>query len=69
MPERKPEVFDHEWFWRVRPLGHAHGLFTMLRKGQRCRVLRRGAKDTILVEFSDGYKLTTSRYAVRRIKE
>lgn len=49
--------FDHVWFWRSR-LGR--------RKGQRCRVLARGRMNTILVEFEDGFLVTTSRYAVRR---
>jgi len=49
--------FDHVWFWRSR---------LPERKGQRCRVLVRGRMNNVLVEFEDGYKVVTSRYAVRR---
>lgn len=35
-------------------------------KGRECRVLARGAKGSILVEFEDGQREITSRYAVRR---
>jgi len=50
--------FDHVWCWRSR-LGD--------RKGQHCRVLARGRMNTILAEFEDGFLVTTSRYAVRRL--
>lgn len=51
------EPFDHVWYWRKKLPD---------RKGTRCRVLARGAKNTILVEFeSDGRKVSTSRHAVR----
>ncbi len=48
----------HTWFWRTR---------LPERKGQPCRVLARGSMNTILVEFADGFRVFTSRYAVRRI--
>jgi hypothetical protein len=48
----------HIWFWRSR---------LPERKGQRCKVLARGRMNSILVEFEDGYKVITSRYAVRKI--
>lgn len=42
------------------------------RNGQRCRVIARGKMNSILVEFTDGFKdgfkVITSRYAVRKIK-
>jgi hypothetical protein len=39
----------------------------MDRKGQECRVLVRGARNSCLVEFvSDGYKAVTSRNALRK---
>lgn len=50
--------FDHVWYWKEKMPG---------RKGQRCRVWARGAKNTIGVEFEDGTKCTTSRYAVRYV--
>jgi hypothetical protein len=46
----------HVWFW------HRLG-----RKGQLCRVLARGKLNSILVEFEDGYRVITSRYAVRKL--
>ncbi|MDQ3605305.1 MAG: hypothetical protein M3418_03840 [Gemmatimonadota bacterium] len=49
--------FDHVWYWRSR---------LPERKGERCRVLARGRMNTILVEFPDGYRVTTSRHAVRK---
>lgn len=36
------------------------------RFGQRCRVLVRGALNSALVEFADGYRVVTCRYYVRR---
>jgi len=51
-------MFDRVWFWRAR---------LPERKGQACRVLARGRMNSVLVEFEDGYKVITSRYAVRRI--
>ena len=52
-------TFDHVWYWRVRLPD---------RKGQRCRVIARGALNSVLVEFEDGWLVVTSRYAVRRVK-
>ena len=49
--------FEYAWFWKAK---------LPERKGQSCRVLVRGAMNSILVEFeSDLYKVVTSRYAVR----
>lgn len=39
------------------------------RKGQKCRVLKRGWMNSILVEFEDGFKMLTSRRAVRKIRD
>ncbi len=50
-------AFDYVWFWRAY-LGD--------RRGHRCRVLARGKMNSILVEFEDGFRAITSRYAVRR---
>lgn len=50
--------FTHKWFWKSR---------LPERKGQECRILARGKMNSILVEFTDGYKVITSRYAVRLI--
>ena len=48
---------DHVWFWRSRLPD---------RKGEPCRVLVRGALNSVLVEFGDGTRVVTSRWAVRR---
>lgn len=47
------------WFWRCR---------LPERKGNDCRVIARGAMNSILVEFADGFRVVTSRYAVRKKK-
>jgi len=53
-----PQPFDHIWFWKSR---------LPERRGQSCRVLARGRMNNILVEFEqDGYKVVTSRFAVRK---
>jgi len=55
--------FDHVGFW-----GTCKGKYPELggRKDQSCRVIRRGKKNSVLVEFEDGYQVVTSRWAVRR---
>ena len=47
----------HVWWWRSR---------LPERKGQPCEVVARGAMNSILVRFADGFRVVTSRYAVRR---
>jgi len=37
--------------------------------GRRCRVLARGKLGTVLVEFENGERVTTSGRALRRIRE
>lgn len=36
------------------------------RKGQRCRVTARGTMNSCCVEFVDGYRMVTSRNALKR---
>jgi hypothetical protein len=50
---------DHVWHWRAR---------LPERKGQACRVLVRGGRNSVLVEFADGLRVVTSRHAVRRTR-
>jgi hypothetical protein len=38
------------------------------RKGEICSVLVRGAKNSCLVRFMDGFKMVTSRNAIRKVK-
>lgn len=52
-------AYPYVWFWRAR-----HGE----RKGMRCRVWARGTMNSIGVEFEDGFRTVTSRYAVRRLQ-
>ena len=35
------------------------------RKGQVCKVLARGTRNSRLVEFEDGYRMVTSGYAIK----
>jgi hypothetical protein len=51
-------MFTHVWFWKSR---------LPERKGKLCRVIARGKMNSILVEFEDGMKVVTSRYAVRKV--
>jgi len=37
------------------------------RRGEPCRILARGAKNSVLVEFLDGFRVVTSRHAVRSV--
>ena len=50
---------NYPYYWRVK---------TRLadRKGTRCRVLVRGKMNSALVEFTDGYRVVTSRNYLRR---
>lgn len=50
--------FDRVWFWKQK---------LPERKGQRCRIVAAGKKNSALVEFEDGFKVLTSRYAVRKV--
>jgi hypothetical protein len=52
--------FTHVWFWRPR-----WGAAEKNRRGMLCRVLKRGGKNTILVELEDGELVFCSRFAVR----
>lgn len=47
----------HTWRWHCR-LQH--------RFGEPCRILARGKMNSCLVQFADGTKVVTSRYAVRK---
>ena len=51
-----PRELDHVWFWRSR---------LPERKGEQCRVVVRGTLNSVLVEFADGKRVVTSRWAVR----
>lgn len=71
-----PEVsYPYVWAWGQHPtwtVGRDGKLspprvFDRDRKGERCRVLVRGAMNCALIEFeSDGYQTITSRNGIRR---
>jgi len=53
------EEFNHYWYWKSK-LGD--------RNRKKCKVIARGGRmNTIVVEFEDGHKVSTSRHAVRKI--
>lgn len=59
------------WHWRARPVSFVIGILGSFflrqdRKGERCRVVARGAMNSVLVEFErDKRRVVTSRHAVR----
>lgn len=59
LAQQRNETLTHVWFWKSR---------LPERKGKLCKILARGRMNSILVEFEDGCKVVTSRYAVRRIQ-
>ncbi len=48
--------YPYIWYWRKKLPD---------RKGHRCRVWARGKLNSIGVDFPDGFRVITSRYAVR----
>ena len=50
--------YNYYWFWKAK---------LPERNKEKCRVMSRGKMNSILIEFQDGYKVITSRYAVRLI--
>lgn len=57
----------HQWRWRLTKYGPlADGLAG--RFGEPCRVFARGFNGSIGVEFEDGFRVVTMRYAVRETK-
>lgn len=51
---------SHVWHWRSR---------LPERKGMPCRMLARGKMNSVLVEFADGQRVVTSRFAVRKRRQ
>lgn len=48
---------SHTWRWRK---------YLPERFGEPCRIVAVGRMNSALVEFADGYRVITSRYAVRK---
>lgn len=75
-------IFPYVWTWGICsgcPLKDAEGgcgfpqcpgKYPELgkRRGRRCRILARGAKNSVHLEFDDGYKTITSANGLRRAK-
>jgi hypothetical protein len=39
------------------------------RKGQRCRLLKVGGRNSVLIEFDDGHQVITDRRGLRKVKD
>jgi hypothetical protein len=50
-------MFEYIWFWKKK---------LPERKGHNCRIIQRGNMNSILIEFEDGFKVISSRYAIRK---
>jgi hypothetical protein len=62
---KKGEIGIHRYIYTWGPRGNMPG--AMDRKGERCRVICRGAMNSAMVEFErDGYQAVVSRNALRR---
>lgn len=62
---------DFPYYLRARPrlwepIAEALGETPEDRRGQPCRVLARGSRNSILVEFRDGHRMITSGWFIRR---
>jgi len=55
-----PLLYPLVWYWKPSWMRRID------RKGQRCRIVVRGKKNSVLVEFEDGFRVVTSRYAVKK---
>jgi hypothetical protein len=67
---RVTEAFPYVWAWsQPAPWNRRAGYLDRDRKGERCRVVCRGTKNSALVEFEDGYRTVTSRNGLRRAPE
>ena len=53
-------LFPLRWYWNASYMRPIH------RKGQRCRILARGKRNSVLVEFPDAFLVVTSGWAVRK---
>lgn len=53
------ETYPYVFAWGNNPVRAAL-------KGRRCRIVASGAMSTVMIEFQDGQRVTTSRRALRR---
>lgn len=52
-------IYNLCYRWKRYPLYASHGYL-------RCRIVKRGAKNSVEIEFKDGYRAIVSRWAVRK---
>ncbi len=64
MADANLPVMRYRYAWGPRGAADWRGFD---RKGQTCRVLARGAMNSALVEFDDGFCAVISRNALRRV--
>ena len=64
IPKGSPPT--HVWAWNKYPTAPG-GWEPGNRSGQPVRLLAVGRRNTVLVEWPDGERMTTSRYGLRRI--
>ena len=57
---RKIGPYDMIWIW------NPNGFRILDRKGQHCRVVVRGKKNSALLEFEDGFRVVASRNGIRK---
>lgn len=51
--------YPYVWRWKSRlPERHGH----------RCRRIKHGGMNSVLIEFEDGFRVLTSRWAIRRVE-
>jgi hypothetical protein len=63
--EPEPQRYVYRWGPRGPDIG---ALRCLSRKGDACRVLCRGAMNSVLVEFNDGSRAVVSRNALRKAR-
>ena len=59
-------MYGYVWSW-----GTCGGKYPELgkRKGQRCRVVKRGERNAALIEFEDGARFVASRNGLRTARD
>ena len=62
--DREHYCMTHRYAWSPRGYGDWRGFH---RKSQPCRILTRGAMNSALIEFADGFQAVVSRNALRRL--
>jgi hypothetical protein len=70
MSQSEARAYPYIWAWGMVVKRNRAGRHFVTRmshgKGMRCRVVCRGAMNSALIEFEDGYRTVTSRNGLRR---